>query len=205
MSRQLTAGLTLALLCMAGLGALSFQWRPRLDDTCRDRKALFDPEGLDQKLAGVSVSGGPRMKFMDGYVVSDDVALPLYFTIRRTFELPNWLIRPTTAIPGPKEPDRFEERILDVDGSPVRVQFAYAMHPFRERFVAYVLAYDGEPYVSSFWLRLFEAPRAIVRGARPITYMGVASDVGRLLLTEQEERAEEFLREAWRHYERSCR
>jgi hypothetical protein len=197
--------LTLVLLCAAGAGVVRLSIRPHTDETCADWRALSEPEGIGLPTDGVRVDGGPRSRTMDGLVLSPDGGSPaLFFTIRRTFQLPNWLMRPTTAIPGPREPDRLETRTLDVDGTPVHVRFAYAMHRSHERFAVYTLAYDGRSILSAFWLRVLEAPRAIVRGARPITYIGVANSAGLMDLANQERRAIEFIEAAWRHYRRSC-
>lgn len=165
---------------------------------------LFDAEALGVQTAGLSITGGLLRRTMNGYLVSPESPVALAFTIRRTFYLPNWLIRPTTAIPGPKEPDVFETRTLDVDGTTVHARFAYAMYRQHARFAVYTLAYAGESSLSGFWLRLSEAPIAAFQGIRPITYIGVATDVSRIILPEQERRAIEFLELAWRHYERAC-
>jgi hypothetical protein len=203
--RTRAAALTTALLAAAAIGVVRLTLSPHLLETCADRQALFDPDQLGMETAGIAITGGPRHRAMDGYLVSSRAGGALAFTIRRTFQLPNWLIRPTTAIPGPKEPDRFETRELDVDGTTIQARFAYAMHRGGERFAVYTLAYDGEATLSAFWLRVFEAPLAVVHGIRPITYIGVASASNRVLLAEQERRAIEFIETAWRHYQRSCR
>ena len=199
------AGLALLLLCIAGAAIVGVSAQPRIYETCANPQALFDPELLGVQTAGVNVSGTRLQRSMNGYLISEDSPLPLAFTIRRTFHLPNWLIRPTTAIPGPREPDVFETRTLDVDGTTVHARFAYAMYRQHARFAVYTLAYAGQSSLSGFWLRLSEAPFAAFQGIRPITYIGVATDVSRIILPEQERRAIEFLELAWRHYERACR
>ena len=131
--RTRAAGATLLLSCLAGAAAASLAIQPRLLDTCADPAALFDPEGLGLETSAVQLSRGRRKRSMDGYLTTPSSRLALAFTVRRTFELPNWLMRPTTAIPGPKEPDRFETRTLLIDGQTVEVQFSYAMHRHRQR------------------------------------------------------------------------
>jgi hypothetical protein len=199
------AGLALLLLCIAGAAIVGVSAQPRIYETCANPQALFDPELLGVQTAGVNVSGTRLQRSMNGYLISEDSPLPLAFTIRRTFHLPNWLIRPTTAIPGPREPDVFETRTLDIDGKAVHLRIAYAMHRGHERFAVYTLAYEGESSLSGFWLRLVESPIAVLDGIRPITYIGVAADASRIIIPEQERRAVEFLETAWRHYERACR
>ena len=106
--------------------------------------------------------------------------------------------------PGPKEPDRFETRELQIDGETIEVRVAYAMHRHGQRFSAYLLGYEGRPYLSAFWVRMLETPRALVQGIRPITYLGVAFESTPMDLSRQEIRAFEFLEAGWRLYQRAC-
>jgi len=198
------AVVTLVLLSVAAAARIGVSVEPRIYETCADPEALFDVEALGVQTAGLSITGGRLRRMMNGYLLSPDSPVPLAFTIRRTFYLPNWLVRPTTAIPGPKEPDIFETHTLDIDGTPVHARFAYAMYREHARFAVYTLAYAHESSLSGFWLRLSEAPIAAFQGIRPITYIGVAADVSRVILPAQERRALEFLETAWRHYERAC-
>ena len=201
--RYLTATATLVLICIAAAAVLRGLVSPTREETCPNFELLQDPSLLGLQTAGVSVNGFRNQASLDGLLVSPPLA-DLAFTIRRTYGLPAWLFRPTTAIPGPKEPAHTEPRVITVDGRQIPVRFAYAMHRIRQRFAAFTFAYDGEPTLSPFWTRVLESPIAVVTGPRPITYIGVAGEEDPLDMPEMEERAIEFLTSAWRVYESVC-
>ena len=201
--RRAAAIATLLMMCLAGAGTIRGLVTPPRDETCPDFEQLQDPELLGLDTSGIQVNGFPNQASLDGLLVSPPLA-DLAFTIRRTYGLPAWLFRPTTAIPGPKEPDRTETRVITVNGRPIPVQFTYAMHRVRQRFAAFTFAYDGEPTLSPFWTRVFASPIAALRGPRPITYIGVAGDEDPMDMPEMEARATEFLEAAWQMYERVC-
>jgi hypothetical protein len=204
-ARKTAAAAAFVLLAAGGLARVQLASDPGGDETCADPAALIDADGLGLETVAVDYPRKHRHLRMDGYLKPRSAREgPLAFTVRRTFQLPNWLIRPTTALPGPKEPDRFETRTLDVDGTPVTVRFSYAMHRNSQRFAAYTLGFGGESRLSGFWLRVLDAPSSLLRGIRPITYIGVAGQTNRISLPAQEERALEFIAAAWRLYERAC-
>lgn len=203
---RVTAVLGILALCIAAVASWQASNDPRLQETCADTRALYDLDGFGYEVDGATRTGRRLRGTIDGYVRFDDGETPrMPFTLRRTFQLPFWAIRPTKAIPGPKEPDRFERRTLDVDGSDVQIEFAYAMHRSHLRFAAYLFIYDGATVPGAFFVRLREAPLAPFVGVKPLTYVGVASLTDLRHLPEQEERATEVLTAAWRHYVRSCR
>lgn len=202
--RQRAAIATLALICLAAAGMARVLHGSVRDETCTDYELLTDPARLDIETSHVQLSGFPRQRSMNGLVVSPPPLPSLGFTIRRTYGLPTWMFRPTIAIPGPKEPDDTETRTIEVDGQPLDVRFAYARHRFRERLAVYTFAYEGETTLSPFWLRVVEAPRAALFGARPMTFIGIAGDADTIDIPELEAQAIDFVTAAWRLYKETC-
>ena len=206
------APLIVTLLLAAGAGMVSLSHNPRRVDTCRDPAQLLSTDGL--KLEGYSIflgdpsektSGPQRNARIDGYFTPENPGYPvLPFTIRRTFMLPNWLVRPTTALPGPAQPERFKTVVIDIDGTNVPIQFAYGMHRGGQRFVAYAMEYNGEPITSPFRTRMMHAPLSLYRGIRPITYIGIAGWISHQQVPKHEEKAIEFITEGWRHHREAC-
>ena len=202
---RVTAALGLILLAAAAVASWSMSRVPWLQETCADPQGLFDLGELGLETTNINDRGGRLRRSVDGFIVPEaDKNNPLSFTIRRTFQLPLWAIRPTTAVPGPKEPDRFETRTVDIDGTPVDLEFSYAMHRHSLRFAAYVFIYDGQQAPGAFWVRLLESPVAPFVGVKPITYIGTAGATSLRELPEHEARATEFLIAAWRHHQRAC-
>ena len=194
---------TLLATCLAGAGTLRGLDAPLYEETCPDFERLQDASLLGLETNRVTVNGHWTQASLDGMLVSPPHA-ELAFTIRRTYGLPDWLFRPTKAIPGPKEPDLTETRVITVGNRQVPVRFTYAMHRTRQRFAAFTFAYNGEPTLSPFWTRVRTAPMAALWGPRPITYIGIAGDEVPLDMPALEERAIEFLTAAWSMYESVC-
>lgn len=204
--------LLIALLLTAGAGMVSLRHNPRHMDTCRDPAQLLSTDGLE--VEGYSIflgdpseeTSSPKRKArIDGYFTPENPGDPvLPFTIRRTFMLPNWLVRPTTALPGPAQPERFNTVVIDIDGTKVPIQFAYGMHRAGQRFVAYAMEYNGEPITSPFWTRMKHAPLALFRGIRPITYIGIAGYLSHQEVLKHEQKAIEFITAGWHHYLKAC-
>jgi hypothetical protein len=200
------AGVLLALLVIGLAGAYSPEWRPRYKETCADREALLDPASIpDASGLERARHRGMRLR-IDGYVMPErrGEGRPLPFTVRRTLEQPEWLMRPTRAVPGPSEPNRIDRREFEIDGQLIPVTFAYELGRSHARFAAYIFAYDGQAVRHPFWTRLLDAPRALFGGPRPITYIGISGAGHPKELGKSEERAEAWLKATWRHYKSSC-
>jgi hypothetical protein len=204
--------LLLALIIASAAAMTSLYQNPRRTDTCRDPEQLLAVSDLeledyvvwlgDTEETQEDTKRNPRV---DGYLKPTQLLnLPLPFTIRRTFMIPNWLVRPPSALPGPAQPDTFKTVVVDIDGTQVPIQFAHAYRRGIQSFVAYTMAYEGQPITSPFWVRTREAPMSLIDGVRPITYIGVAGSMGPIDIARHEQNAIDFVTAGWRHYRNAC-
>ncbi|MCA9513160.1 MAG: hypothetical protein KC560_20790 [Myxococcales bacterium] len=224
------APIVLATLVAAGAAIAAIVAKPRMAETCADPGAFLSVERLAAlEVPGYAVAnlGASRADDGDGDAGGggapspraerrsrrslDGVLRPavaadgeLFVTVRRTFLLPVWLLRPTYALPGPGEPDAFERVDLDVDGERVPVQIVTQYLRGEQRFAAYALAYDGAPATSGFWTRVAETPSSLLHGTKPIAFIGASSVTSPVRVARQRETALAFVRAAWRHYRETC-
>lgn len=218
--------LVLALLAASGLAIAAIVAQPRIDETCADPHALLARERIEAfEVPGYSLEplrvslrdadaddegGGERderrsRRSLDGVLAPTNGRDPrLFVTLRRTPLLPVWLQRPTTALPGPDEPDAVERIELEIDGERVPISIASQFRRDELRFSAHVLAYAGAPVSSAFWTRVFETPRSLVSGSRPIEFFAVSAIANPVEGERARATALQFLREAWRHYREVC-
>jgi len=216
--------LVLALLAVSGVAIAAIVAQPRFDETCADPRAFVAREriaALDvpgyalEKLhasvrdpdEGSETDRGARRarRSIDGVLAAQNGrGAQLFVTLRRTPLLPVWLQRPTTALPGPDEPDAVERIELEVDGERVPVSIASQYRRDELRFSAHVLAYAGAPISSAFWTRVLETPRSLVSGSRPIEFFAVSAIANPVEGERARATALQFLREAWRHYREVC-
>ncbi|MEE3330225.1 MAG: hypothetical protein VX246_05090 [Myxococcota bacterium] len=201
----------LPILLAANLTMFSMALEARRTDTCRDFSQLLSTDDLEApgytaRLGENAKDAKPkRNPRLDGYLQPENKRdSRLSFTIRRSFQTPNWMVRPTIAMPGPPEPVVFKEVVIDVDGTLLPIQIAYGMQRGDRRFAAYTMAYGPEPIVSPFWRRMREAPASLFHGIQPITYIGVAGVVSHVDATRHEQTAKDFIVSGWRKYRRAC-
>lgn len=201
----------LPILIAANLTMFSLGLEARRTDTCRDLSQLLSTDGLEApgytvRLGENAEDAKPRRNpRLDGYLQPENKRdSRLAFTIRRSFQMPNWMVRPTIAVPGPPQPVIFKTAMVDVDGTPLPIQIAHGMQRGEQRFAAYAMGYGGKATTAPFWLRMREAPVSVLRGLRPITYIGVAGVVSHVDATRHEQTAKDFIVSGWRKYQQAC-
>jgi len=200
------AGVAIALLVAAGAGAALRLAEHSRSETCADPEALVALGDFDLPVRSLHSDFRVVQHRVDGLLDAERPDEPLLpFTIRRTFTITNWLMRPTFALPGPREPNSTEVHHLEIDGDPVDVAFAYTRHRDRDRLTAYTFAFDGNATLHPLWRRMADSPAALLRGVRPVTYIGVAINAHPSEIEGQKARVLTFMEHAWRHYREACR
>jgi len=201
----------LPILLAANLTMFSMGLEARRTDTCRDFSQLLSTDDLEvpgytARLGENEEDAKPkRNPRLDGYLQPENKRdTRLAFTIRRSYQTPNWMVRPTIAVPGPPEPAVFKTDVIDVDGTPLPIRIASGMQRGEQRFAAYTMAYGEETIGSPFWVRMREAPLSLFRGVQPITYIGVAGVVSHVDAMRHEQTAKDFIVSGWRKYQRAC-
>lgn len=200
----LAAGLIVAVIAIVNS---SFSASRRLDD-CADLDAFLDADLIAVPSGGIEPEGAPgprRRATLNGFVQPRSPLDNLMaFSVRRAHVLTLSLIRPTRAVPGPKEPDVLEQVELEVGDVILPVTFAKETEIGDEGFVAYTYALGREPLASPFWARVRSAHEAFSSGLRPMTLFVVSGKAHRTRLAEERQRSLDWIAAAWEHYLKTC-
>ena len=130
---------------------------------------------------------------------------PIVYSVVRFTALANALLQPPAALPGMREPDRVESRLLETEDGPIPVGYGFEFRGSQIRTTAHFMTYEGEPIVSPLWTRVRGSLDALRSGPLPINLFvvsgfGHTSDQARV-----EERLDGWMRNAWNVYRDVCR
>ncbi len=185
-------------------------WYGRLapkHDECPSDAAVLDVAALDPRLE--IISQGPKStKIEAGRLLArlpgTDVDGALLVSIHRSFGLPNRLLQPAAALPGRREPDDVELKILPTPQGALPVHYAYERFGRSIRVTAYFMTYRLEAIRSPLWTRLRHGASSVFGGSWPITLVAIAGRARPSRLEQHRGRMDAWLLEAWAHYHAVC-
>ncbi len=177
-------------------------------DECPSDAAVLDAATLDPRLE--IISEGPKstkiearrlLAMLPGTAVD---GAPLLVSIHRSFGLPNRLLQPAAALPGRREPDDVELKILPTPQGALPVHYAYERFGRSIRVTAYFMTYRLEAIRSPLWTRLRHGASSVFGGSWPITLVAIAGRARPSRLEQHRGRMDAWLLEAWAHYHAVC-
>jgi hypothetical protein len=199
----------LLLLLALSTGLVAFYGRaPARYEDCANPAELFDPYriSVESRYRGsIQSDQTPLDRRLDGFVARQSKRDSLLaFSLRRSYSVPSWMLRPTLSVPGPREPDHFETVDLAVAGQTIPVRFGYSATTSSIEFTGYFFAHEHESISSPVAARILGASRAFTSGVRPITLFAISGSAHRARAEHEQERAREWLAAAWTHYRSVC-
>jgi hypothetical protein len=126
------------------------------------------------------------------------------FRVVRSLEPSEFYMRPVRyleSMPFPPEP---KLRWTEVGSHRLPVQFVTRYDPAATHLAAYMFVYDSRPVVHPFPVSLANAIPDLMNGTRPVTFFLIYGAAPDRRLPELEEKALEFMADAWSYYDRVC-
>jgi hypothetical protein len=186
-------------------------WYGRLgpeEDECPSDAAVLDAAALDPRLE--LILEGPKATKIEARRLlarlpgTAEHGAPMWVSIYRAFGLPNRLLEPAAGLPGRREPDDVESKILSTPHGDLPVHYAFE-HRGRSIWVtAYFMAYRLEGIRSPLWTRLRHGPASVLGASWPITAVAIAGRMNPATRDQRLARMDAWLLEAWGHYQAVC-
>ena len=190
---------------------LALSWYARLapsHDECPSVGAMLDVARLDPRLRIIS-KGRKATQIEAGRLLAElpgagDGTGPMLVAIQRSFGLSNRLLQPAAALPGRREPDDVESKILSTPHGDLPIHYAYERRGRSTRVTAYFMTYRLQGIRSALWTRVRHGPASVFGGSWPIRLVAIAGRAHPAKLERKLERMDAWLLGAWAHYRAVC-
>lgn len=181
---------------------------PAQDECSGGDAAFFESARLDPRLE-IVMEGSKATNIARGRLLARlhegiDERAPMWLAIQRTLGLPNRLLQPAASLPGRREPDEVESKILSTPLGDLPIQYAYERRGRTVQVTAYFMAHRLKGIRSPLWTRLLHGPAAVFGGSWPITLVTVAGRANPTRLDRLLPRLDAALLDSWAHYRAVC-
>jgi hypothetical protein len=179
-------------------------------DDCANPEALLatfliDPERIrpDRWLERWELHSDAVSQWSEARIELEDAG-SLEMHLIRSFDPRSVYVRPIANLHGPLEPELQRTEWIERDGARLPIQWVYDYTGIDTRVVGYLFLYEGRPVNHPFGAHVRSALAQLVAGPRPLTLLLAAGTAPPKRLRVTEERAREWLVQAWNWYHAIC-
>ncbi len=208
-SRRYTSGLA-ALFALGILATASLRIAPRFHDTCQVPASRVLESFTGESDAGVLAKRLPSSRIVNAFrgTIPHPMSETAHLTVRalRSFAPLELYEAPLHWLDEKLEPETHEVLTVEVDGQSVPIHVVRDRTRSPHHVVAYLFVYGSAPVASPWAAHMGSLPRLLAEGLEPMTLF--VSDGPTVVVGAEdpvERRAIQWVSDAWRHYQTSCR